>query len=99
MAEHHPLPARDQAIIDAAQNLPRETRICFHAALTDPLLVYFGAGQITRWYKQLGADEESSLSHHLIDTAIRAAQEKVAQRVVNEMPTSSADDWFKYNLR
>jgi hypothetical protein len=99
VAEHHPLPARDQAIIDAAQALPRDTRICFHAALTDALLVHFGSEEIQRLYKQLGVDEESSLSNHLIDTAIRTAQNRIAQRVFTEMPTTSAEDWFKYNLR
>ena len=99
VAEHHPWPVRDQEIIDAAHTLPRETRICFHAALTDALLVHFGSEQIQRLYRQLGVDEESSLSNHLIDTAIRAAQDKIAQRVFTEMPTSSAEDWLKYNLR
>jgi hypothetical protein len=99
VAEHHPLPLRDLAIIDAAEALPRDVHICFHAALTDALLVHFGVEPIQRLYKQLGVDEESSLSNHLIDTAIRTAQDKIAQRVFTEMPTSSAEDWFKYNLR
>lgn len=99
VAEHYPLPARDQSIIEAAQNLPRDTSLCFHAALTDALLVHFGSVQLQTLMKTLGADTETSLSHNLIDTAIRTAQEKIAKQVFTEMPTSSAEDWFRYNLR
>jgi preprotein translocase subunit SecA len=98
VAEHHPLRDRDERIQEAAQGLPGETNVCFHAALTDPLLVHFGSEQIGGLVRQLGMDEETCLSNSLIGTAIRRSQEKIAKLVNGEVPTLSAKDWFKYNL-
>ena len=98
VAEHHPLRDRDERIQEAAQSLPGETNVCFHAALTDPLLVHFGSEQIGGLVRQLGMDEVTSLSNSLIGTAIRRSQEKIAKLVHSEVPTLSAKDWFKYNL-
>jgi hypothetical protein len=43
VAEHHPLQSRDKAVIDAAANLACDGQLCFHFALDDPVLRYFGA--------------------------------------------------------
>jgi preprotein translocase subunit SecA len=98
VAEHHPLRERDERIQEAAQGLSGETNVCFHAAMTDPLLVHFGSEQIGGLVRQLGMDEETCLSNSLIGTAIRRGQEKIAKLVHSEVPTLSAKDWFKYNL-
>jgi preprotein translocase subunit SecA len=98
VAEHHPLRDRDEKVQEAAQGLPGEANVCFHAALTDPLLVHFGSEQIGGLVRQLGMDEETCLSNSLIGTAIRRSQEKISKLVHSEVATLSAKDWFKYNL-
>jgi preprotein translocase subunit SecA len=98
VAEHHPLQSRDQEIVDAASKLACKTQLCFYFSLDDPLMKHFGAETIKALFEQLGVDKGECISHHLINTAIRAAQEKIESKVGKDVPTVSAADWFKYNL-
>jgi preprotein translocase subunit SecA len=99
VAEHYPLQSRDQAVIDAAANLACDGQLCFHFSLDDPVMRYFGAAPIKALFEQLGIRKDECISHHLVTTAIRTAQTKIEDQVGKEVPTHSADDWFKYNLR
>ncbi len=99
VAEHHPLAAKDQSILEAASRVPCQHTIIFHTALTDALLMRFGGERLQGLMRQLGHDESECVSHPLISTAIRKAQEKIGSQVAGELPTRSAEEWFKYNLR
>lgn len=46
IAEHHPMASKDQAILDAADSLSRETQVIFHSSLTDSVLRHFGGEEI-----------------------------------------------------
>ena len=98
VAEHHPLHSRDQEIVDAASKLACKTQLCFYFSLDDPLMKHFGAETIKALFERLGVDKNEAISHHLINTAIRGAQEKIESKVGKDVPTVSAEDWFKYNL-
>jgi preprotein translocase subunit SecA len=99
VAEHHPMHSRDQQIVDAAGKLSCDAQLCFYFSLDDPVMQHFGNERIKALFERLGIDKNECISHHLINTAIRTAQEKIEKQVGKDVPTHSAADWFKYNLR
>lgn len=99
VAEHHPKQSRDQAVIDAAKTLPCPSGMCFHFSLDDPLLLHFNGDSIQKLFKRLGIDEDECLSHHLITTALRNAQQKIESETHRDLQTESIEDWFRYNYR
>lgn len=98
VSEHHPLQSRDQEIIDAAAKLSCKAQVCFYFSLDDPVMKHFGAGSVQALFERLGIEKSECISHQLINTAIRSAQEKIENKVGKDVPTSSVEDWFKYNL-
>jgi preprotein translocase subunit SecA len=98
VAEHHPMQSQDGELVDAAAKLACNARLCFYFSLDDPLLQYFGSDSIKALFVRLGIDRSECISHHLINTAIHTAQEKIERKVGKDVPTYSADDWFKYNF-
>ena len=98
VAEHHPMQSRDQHVIDSAKNLACDGHLCFHFSLDDPVIHYFGSERIKALYTRLGIPKDECISHQLVSRAIRTAQEKIESKVGKDVPTHSAEDWFKYNL-
>lgn len=98
ISEHHPRQSKDQAVIDAAAKLACQSELCFYFSLDDPLLRHFNGDSIQKLFRQLRIDESECISHHLITTAIRGAQEKIESQVPRDLQTESIEDWFKYNL-
>jgi preprotein translocase subunit SecA len=96
--EHHPRRSQDQALIEAASRLSCNGELCFCFSLDDPLLLHFNGESSQKLFKRMGIDENESLSHHLITTAIRSAQEKIERQVRRDLQAESIEDWFRYNL-
>jgi preprotein translocase subunit SecA len=99
VSEHHPIRSRDQIILDAASSLPCATELCFHFSLDDPVMKHFGAETVKALFEHLGVNKDECISHPLVTTAIRNAQEKIERQVGRDVPAHSAEDWLKYNLR
>ena len=99
VADHHPIRSRDQAVIDAAANLPCQADLCFYFSLDDPVMKRFGADTVKSLFERLGVSKDESISHPLVTAAIRNAQEKIESQVNRAVDTHSAEDWLKYNLR
>ncbi len=100
VAEHHPMASRDQDLIDAAAKLPCSAQIGFYFSLDDPVMKHFGNETIKALFERLGMDKRECISHQLINTAIRTAQEKIEAEVGKDISTNtSATDWFRYNLK
>lgn len=99
VAEHHPMHSRDEELVQAAGKLPCKPSLTFHFSLDDPLMQFFGNERIKGLMEMLGMDKSECISHQLINTAIRSAQEKIERKVGKDVPTPSATDWFKYNVR
>ncbi len=99
VAEHHPMRSRDAQVINSAERLACAGQLCFHFSLDDPVMKQFGAKTIKALFERLGIPRDECISHHLVTTAIRTAQEKIESRVGKDVPTHSAEDWFRYNLR
>ena len=91
--------SRDQELIDAAAKLPCNAQIGFYFSLDDPVMKHFGNETIKALFERLGMDKRECISHHLINRALRTAQEKIEAEVGKDVPTHSAADWFKYNLK
>lgn len=98
VAEHHPMQSRDQEVIDAAAKLACKAQLCFYFSLDDPVMKHFGAASITALFERLGIEKSECVSHPLVTTAIRTAQENIESKVGRDLPTHSVEDWFKYNL-
>ena len=98
VAEHHPMQSRDQQLVDSAKRLACDGHLCFHFSLDDPVMRHFGSETIKALYERLGIPKDECISHHLVTRAIRTAQEKIESTVGRDVPTNSAEDWFKYNL-
>ena len=98
VAEHHPIHSRDKSVVDAAAKLSCNAQLCFYFSLEDPVMKHFGAETIKALFERLGIDKNECISHHLINAAIRNAQEKIETQVGKDVATYSAEDWFKYNL-
>ncbi len=98
VAEHHPLPAFDDRILEFAASLPCPSRVCFHDALDGALLHHYGGDQIVQFMATLKMPDDESVSSALVDKSIRRAQEKIARRVTNPMTADSAEQWFQLHL-
>lgn len=98
IVEHHPLQSKDQELLETAAKLLGQVELCFHFSLDDPLLLHFNGESIQTLFKRMGIDESECLSHHLITTAIRGAQEKIESQMMRDLQAESIEDWFKYNL-
>lgn len=98
VAEHHPFQSRDQEIVDAAAKLTCRSQLGFYFSLDDPVMEHFGAEAVKALFERLGIEKSDCISHRLINTAIRNAQEKIESKVGRDVSTYSAADWFKYNL-
>jgi preprotein translocase subunit SecA len=98
VAEHYPIRSRDQVVVEAAGNLTCETELCFHFSLDDPVMKHFGAETVKALFERLSVRKDECISHRLVTTAIRNAQEKIESQVGKDVPTHSAEDWLKYNL-
>ena len=98
VAEHHPLPECDEALLSFMSNLPCPSRIHFHSALDEPLLKMFGAERVLDILKHLGLDERQYISHPLISSAIEKAQKRIKDKATGSQRVDSMDEWFHYNL-
>lgn len=98
VAEHHPMAARDQALLDAANSLSCKSQVTYHTSLSDGLMMHFGGERLRGLMKQLGMPEQECVSSPVISRAIRTAQKKIEKQVQLEVQTMSPEEWFKYNL-
>jgi preprotein translocase subunit SecA len=99
VSEHHPMQSKDEELIKAASKLNCHVDLCFYFSLDDPLLDHVGSTNLQQLMKRLGMSERECISHSMVDRAIRNAQEKIEKTVPRDVPSHSAEDWFKYNLR
>ncbi len=99
VADHHPIRSKDQMVIAAVASLPCQAELAFHFSLDDPVMKHFGAETVKSLFERLGVRKDECISHPLVTSAIRNAQEKIEREVGRDVPTHSAEDWLKYNLR
>lgn len=99
VAEHHPLPQPDDAVVAFARSLQISGRLTFHESLESALLQRYSGGQVASLVRTMNIPEDQPLSTRLLDRTLRAAQEKLAKRVREYNPnTDSAEAWFQQTL-
>lgn len=98
IAEHHPMESREQELLERIAAHPCVRSIRFHIALTDPLMQKFGGERLIGMMKSLGGDTDEVLSHPMISSSIRRAQEKIENKVRRETDAQSAEEWIRVNV-
>ncbi|MHB8901071.1 MAG: hypothetical protein ACYC6Y_20170 [Thermoguttaceae bacterium] len=97
VAERHPLPQRDRALVEFARQSRCRFRIEHHLSLEDPLLKRF-AGEWTRnVLVRLGMTEDEAIQSSMVTRRVRAAQKKIDQCVMRDVDAESAEAWFERN--
>lgn len=97
VAEHYPLPVRDQELLAAlAAHLPNE-KLTLFTAMDEPLLDQFGSERITALMQKMGINRGEAVSHSMVSKSIVRAQQKIAEAVQTEVACSSQQQWFERN--
>lgn len=99
VAERYPTGSRDEVILAFAQACGLEGPVRFHSSLEDPLFSMFAGHRTVSLLKTLGVPESESIESNQLSSAISAAQKKAAKEAIADERVTSAEDWFKYNLR
>lgn len=93
MLEHYPLAEKENSFFESHS----ASKILVLSALDEPLFKRFGGDKIVDMMRKLGMDENESVSHALISSAIRNAQEKIGKKVQMEQSSRSALEWLERN--
>ncbi|NOT76367.1 MAG: hypothetical protein HOP08_15670 [Cyclobacteriaceae bacterium] len=72
--------------------------ISFCLSLDDTVFKVFGSERLKPLMESLGMKEDEFIEHAMINTSIANGLEKIEQKVVNELKSSSEKGWFERNL-
>lgn len=92
--EHYPLHEKER---DFVQHLQQKGFTVYNS-LTDPLIWTFGGERLVALMKKMGMKEDEPISHNMVSSSIRKAQEKLASSVTVEQSGASQAEWFKRNF-
>ncbi len=92
--EHYPLHQKEVEIFSTLAS----KNITVYSSLDEPLFKHFGGENISGLLNKLGLNENEAISHSLITSSIKRAQEKLAEKVVTEHSASSMEEWFRKNV-
>lgn len=99
VAERHPLPKHDEAVLDFARNLPCRCHVGFHLSLEDCLLKSFAGEWVESLLKQLGMNDDEAITSRMVARRIKDAQRKIESRAVSDLRAASAEEWMELNCR
>jgi hypothetical protein len=96
--EHYPLYSKESQVLEHINQVSTgDVSITFYASLDDALMTLFGAERIRSLLKSMGMKEEESISHKMVSSAIKNAQEKLDKNVKVEVKAFSQEEWFQKN--
>lgn len=93
-AEHYPLYKKEEELFRKLHL----SEVVIYSSLDEPLLKHFGGNLIITLAKQFGFAEDEPMENELISSAIKNAQEDIANKVFAEQLTSSQAEWLMKNL-
>ena len=93
-AEHYPLHQKEKELYKKLHLSQAEV----YSSLDEPLFKHFGGNRLTDMTNKINCQENEPLHHHLINTAIKKAQEKIAGMVAIEQGATSQAGWLMRNL-
>ena len=93
-AEHFPLRKKEQEIFQSLH--VSEAKVL--SALDEPIFKKFGADKIIQMLRQLGMNENESIRHSMISSAIKNAQIKIEGENILDHTAQSQAEWLNRNL-
>ena len=94
-AEHYPLSEKE---IELFEKLELK-KITVLSHLNEPLFKHFGSEKIIQMLHQLGLNEEESLEHAMITSAIVNAQHSLSKQVLIDSLATSQEEWMRKNVK
>lgn len=96
---HHPLPTKEDDLIQKLQTGFPSASIVFYSSLDEPAFKLFGGERLTSLLDSMGMKEDEAIEHKLVSTSMKRAREKVASKVRVELPATSEKEWFAKNVK
>jgi hypothetical protein len=94
-AEHYPLRSKEE---DACRSMHLD-KITVYSSLREPLFQQFGGDKIIQVMQSLGMKETEVIEHSMISSAIKKAQEKIAQKTQLDQSARSQEEWIEKNYK
>jgi hypothetical protein len=95
--ERHPLRSHDDRVIEFAEGLGGSATVKFHVSLDDPLMKRFSGEWMQNVLRNMGMKEEEPIESPMVARRVKAAQNKIAKRGMNERDADSAEEWMRKN--
>lgn len=93
--ERHPLRSHDDRVVEFAEGLGGSAAVEFHVSFDDPLMKRFAGDWMQNVLRNLGMKEEEPIESPMVARRLKAAQNKISKRGMNEHDADSAEEWFK----
>lgn len=99
VAERHPLPTENRALLLRLEELAPGVVPTFFSALDEPLMRAFGGARVTALLDSLGLEPDEPIEHAMVQNALANARRKVAERLGSGPPARarSMEEWFTRN--
>jgi hypothetical protein len=97
VAEHHPLPDDNRALLDALASRTN-ARPVFFVALDEPLMRRFGGERVAELMARMGLARDEPVEHALVKKSLENARAKVSEKVKMPSPARSMEEWLERNL-
>lgn len=98
VAGHHPKLETDNLVQTFARAMKRKAVITFYQSFEDELLKIFGGERLSQLVATLGLAKGEAITHQMVTSSIRNAQEKLQERIVSDLPAASEAEWFRANI-
>lgn len=98
VAGHHPKLETDNLVQTFARAMKRKAVITFYQSFEDELLKIFGGERLSQLVATLGLAKGEAITHQMVTSSIRNAQEKLQERIVSDLPAASEAEWFRANV-
>lgn len=99
LAEHYPIPYRDDHVLNLHSTLPAESQFVCYVGLDEAWLAAHLGDSVLPLLERLGLSDDEPLVHSMIGSSLRRAQEQLAnkQRGIEHSAHSSAE-WMSRNI-
>lgn len=96
LAEHYPLYDRELSLLRHLQKLSRnQTTIV--ASMDEPAFELFGGERIRQMMLKMDIKPEEAIEHSMVSSSVKRAQQKLQDKVGQDKPASSQEEWVKLN--
>jgi hypothetical protein len=98
-AEHYPLPAKENLVVQKLNTTFPQCSITFCSSLDDPCFEAFGSKNIIGMMEKMGMKEDEVIEHAMVSSAMKRAREKLAECITKEIPAHSETEWLRLNVK